>query len=59
MKQGQLAISISFGLVRIDKIVSATCIYCTILTGNKRGGGSIEYATTLTHIPNTENVITL
>jgi len=44
MKQDQLAISNSFGLLRIDKIISEWCIYCTILTEEMRGGTTVEYA---------------
>jgi hypothetical protein len=54
MKKGQLAISPSFGLLRIEEIVSKNCIYCTILTGEKRGGLTCEYETTITAIPHTE-----
>jgi hypothetical protein len=56
MKENQLAISPSLGLLRIEKIVSKTCIYCRILTGDKRGGATTEYETTITYIPGTEEL---
>jgi hypothetical protein len=56
MKNGQLAISPSFGLLRIENIVSPTCIYCRILTGDKRGGMTCEYSTTIQVIPDTEEL---
>ncbi len=56
MKEKQLAISPSFGLLRIEKIVSPTCIYCDILTGQYRGGVTVEYASTIQVIPDTETL---
>jgi hypothetical protein len=56
MKKGQLATSPSFGLLRIENIVSDNCIYCLILTGDKRGGLTCEYASTINVIPDTENL---
>lgn len=57
MKKNQLA-TCSFGLVRIENIVSEYCIYCTILTGDFAGGLTVEYKSTLTPIPGTENLTT-
>ena len=56
MKQGQLAVSKSFGLLRIDNIVSDYCIYCTILTGEMRGGITVEYKSTIEPITDTETL---
>lgn len=56
MKQNQLVLSPSFGLLRIDKIISPYCIYCTILTGELKGGITNEYATTIAPIPNTDEL---
>ncbi len=56
MKQGQLAISKSFGLLQIEKIVSDYCIYCVILTGTMKGGLTCEYKSTIELIPGTENL---
>lgn len=56
MKINQLAVSPSFGLLRIEKIVSEWCIHCRILTGDKKGGLTTEYATTITPIPGTEEL---
>lgn len=53
---GQLAVSKSFGLLRIDKVVSDYCIYCTILTGEMRGGITVEYKDTITPIVGTETI---
>lgn len=56
MKNNQLAFNASFGLLRIENIVSSTCIYCRILTGDKKGGMCCESDTSITFIPNTEDL---
>lgn len=54
MKNGQLAVSKALGLLRIDRIITEHCIYCTILTGEMKGSVTVEYASTIQHITNTE-----
>ncbi len=56
MKDNQLALSPSYGLLRIDKIVSDYCVYSTILTGKLFGYVVVEYKSTIQPIPNTENL---
>lgn len=47
MKNGQLAVSKSFGLLQIENIVSDFCIYCRILTGEMKDGLTCEYKSTI------------
>lgn len=59
MKNGQLALSKSFGLLRIDQIKSDTCVYCTILTGSMKGGITVEYKENICPIEETETLIVI
>lgn len=56
MKNGQLVYS-PMGLLRIEEIISDSCIYCRILTGIRKGGLTCEYATTIFVLKDTEDLV--
>ncbi len=55
IEEGLLA-TCNFELVRVVNIVSPNCIYCDILTGDKKGGTCIETDDSLTLIPDTKDL---
>lgn len=55
MKTNQLALCWA-GLVRIQKVISSTCVYAIVLTGEMKGGLVCEAAESFKIIPDTEGL---